>query len=215
MEVQAWLRDKGLEEHASKFQEHGWDDISLLQEMTDDDIEMCIKKRGHRVKFKKERVSLISNTDHECHARKKSNKEQLRIGDCPMPVSVIYNREDYMKANMTTKNNAMPLISSSSVVNTVISENSVTANEPIIDTILQNCSLDDPVESKSIESRLKQTKKDYQVPTEIESHGECVEMSTFESDIALYEEYNGESSKNETFASLDGAGLDIENFETV
>ena len=210
MEVQAWLRDNGLEEHATKFREHGWDDISLLQEMTDDDIEMCIKKRGHRVKFKKVRESLISNTDHECHARKCSNKEQLRIGERPMPVSVIYNRENYMKANMTTKSNAMQLISSSTVVNSVISENSVTANEPFIDTILQTCSLDDPVESKS-----KESKKDYQVPTEIESHGECVEMSTFESDIALYEEYNSESSKNETFASLDGAGLDIANFETV
>ena len=50
--VADWLIQADLGRYASKFEEYGWDDKSLLYKMTENDIEMCIQKPGHKVKFK-------------------------------------------------------------------------------------------------------------------------------------------------------------------
>ena len=50
--VADWLIRNGLGRYASKFEECGWDDKSLLYKMTENDIELCIQKPGHKVKFK-------------------------------------------------------------------------------------------------------------------------------------------------------------------
>ena len=52
-EVRKWLEENGLGCYASKFDDDGWDDITLLHEMTDSHIESCIQKPGHIVKFKR------------------------------------------------------------------------------------------------------------------------------------------------------------------
>ena len=52
-EVRNWLEENGLGCYASKFDDDGWDDITLLHEMTDSHIESCIQKPGHIVKFKR------------------------------------------------------------------------------------------------------------------------------------------------------------------
>ena len=52
-EVRKWLEENGLGCYASKFDVDGWDDITLLHEMTDSHIESCIQKPGHIVKFKR------------------------------------------------------------------------------------------------------------------------------------------------------------------
>ena len=53
-----WLSSNGLGVYWQNFEEHGWDELSLLTEMSDDDLEMCITKRGHRAKFRKALCSL-------------------------------------------------------------------------------------------------------------------------------------------------------------
>ena len=50
--VADWLMRNNLGKYASKFKKYGWDDKSLLYKMTEADIEMCIQKPGHKVKFK-------------------------------------------------------------------------------------------------------------------------------------------------------------------
>ena len=50
--VADWLIKNDLARYASKFEEYGWDDKSLLYKMTENDIEMCVQKPGHKVKFK-------------------------------------------------------------------------------------------------------------------------------------------------------------------
>ena len=57
-EVNIWLNDNGLGEYTERFKEKGWDEISLLLEMTDSQIDTCIQKPGHVVKFKKALESL-------------------------------------------------------------------------------------------------------------------------------------------------------------
>lgn len=52
-ELRIWLRGQGLEQHASKFEELGWDSVDILQDMEPDDIKVCIDKPGHRKKFEK------------------------------------------------------------------------------------------------------------------------------------------------------------------
>ena len=59
-EVRTWLNKNGLGEYTSKFEEFGWDDITLLEEMTDEHIEACITKPGHKVRFKKAIARLTS-----------------------------------------------------------------------------------------------------------------------------------------------------------
>ena len=59
-DTKAWLISNGLGEYWSKFEEQGWDELSLLAEMSDVDIEACITKAGHRAKFRKVLKSLSS-----------------------------------------------------------------------------------------------------------------------------------------------------------
>ena len=51
--VAQWLRENDLEVYIQKFEEYGWDKLSVLLEMTEMDIEMCIQKPGHKAKFKR------------------------------------------------------------------------------------------------------------------------------------------------------------------
>ena len=50
-EVRNWLRGFGLEDYAEKFQEDGWDKLAVLFHITDEDLENCILKPGHRKRF--------------------------------------------------------------------------------------------------------------------------------------------------------------------
>lgn len=52
-EVNSWLCSNGLGEYFPKFKEHGWEELSLLPEMSDSELVMCITKPGHRAKFRK------------------------------------------------------------------------------------------------------------------------------------------------------------------
>lgn len=61
--VKDWLCKNGLGENCIHFEENGWDEMSLLPQMTCADIEMCIKKRGHIVKFKKSVEKYVKNCD--------------------------------------------------------------------------------------------------------------------------------------------------------
>lgn len=51
-EVKNWLCSNGLGGYSATFEENGWDEMYVLQEMTDNDIKICIPKAGHRAKFK-------------------------------------------------------------------------------------------------------------------------------------------------------------------
>ena len=50
--VKTWLSSNGLGEYWPNFEKHGWDELSLLTKMSDKEIEACIKKAGHRAKFR-------------------------------------------------------------------------------------------------------------------------------------------------------------------
>ena len=85
-EVSIWLNDNGLGEYTAKFKERGWDEISLLLEMTDSQIDTCIQKPGHVVKFKKALESLNrsmgktrrrGNSQTEGHRRRSSENESI------------------------------------------------------------------------------------------------------------------------------------------
>ena len=58
--VKIWLLRNGLGEYATKFEDDGWDDITLLTDIEDDDLKRIIGKRGHIVKFKKALEKLKS-----------------------------------------------------------------------------------------------------------------------------------------------------------
>ena len=73
-EVRVWLSSNRLGEYWQNFEEHGWDELSLLTEMSDDDLEMCITKRGHRAKFRNALRSL--------------NKAPANSGDTSTPFPV-------------------------------------------------------------------------------------------------------------------------------
>ena len=51
--VQEWLCDNGFGEYAQNFEDNGWDDLTLLSEMTNVQIRKCIHKEGHVAKFRK------------------------------------------------------------------------------------------------------------------------------------------------------------------
>ena len=52
-EVEGWLRVNDLIEYFPNFMKHGWDRLAVIAEMTEKDIEKCIQKPGHKVKFKR------------------------------------------------------------------------------------------------------------------------------------------------------------------
>ena len=58
-----WLKDNDLEEYFTKFEVYGWDKLSVLPDMTDSDIEMCIHKPGHKAKFKRALTNLKCKLD--------------------------------------------------------------------------------------------------------------------------------------------------------
>ena len=86
-EVNIWLNDNGLGEYSDKFKEKGWDEISLLLEMSDGQIEMCIPKPGHVVKFKKALESLNRSMGKPSR-RGNANNEEPRAGSSEMESSV-------------------------------------------------------------------------------------------------------------------------------
>ena len=57
-EVKVWLSSNGLGEYWPNFVENGWEELSLLTEMSDTELEVCITKAGHRAKFRKALRSL-------------------------------------------------------------------------------------------------------------------------------------------------------------
>ena len=59
-DVTIWLCEHDLGDYCHKFEEHGWDELSLLAEMSDVQLEKCIKKEGHRAKFRKALRKLTS-----------------------------------------------------------------------------------------------------------------------------------------------------------
>ena len=71
--------------YVTKFEEYGWDDKSLLSEMTDGDIEMCIPKPGHKAKFKRalrrelHNPSVASQTD--MHTEYDQEDGHIKVAD--------------------------------------------------------------------------------------------------------------------------------------
>lgn len=82
-EVNDWLAENGLGEYSAKFKERGWDEVSLLLEMSDIQIESCIQKPGHVVKFKRALGRLDPNVDdltdmdfsYNTESRPKTNRQ--------------------------------------------------------------------------------------------------------------------------------------------
>ena len=82
-EVNDWLAENGLGEYSAKFKERGWDEVSLLLEMSDIQIESCIQKPGHVVKFKRALGRLDPNVDelndmdlsYSTESRPKTNRQ--------------------------------------------------------------------------------------------------------------------------------------------
>ena len=50
-EVKNWLCSVGLGEYWHNFEKQGWDELTLLTEISDVDLASCITKPGHRAKF--------------------------------------------------------------------------------------------------------------------------------------------------------------------
>ena len=49
--VAIWLQRHGLEQYVLKFEDEGWDMLEVITHMDEHDIQKCIDKPGHRVKF--------------------------------------------------------------------------------------------------------------------------------------------------------------------
>ena len=86
-QVAEWLRENDLEEYFPNFVNYGWDHLSVISEMTESDIEMCIQKPGHKVKLKRALNHLKGNpsidsstaiyTSSDQEARRTANTETL------------------------------------------------------------------------------------------------------------------------------------------
>ena len=86
-EVLEWLRENDLIEYFSNFVEHGWDQLAVIAEMTENDIEMCIQKPGHKVKLKRAIAVLKGNQSiiPKHVMDKNSDQNSMKTGgtDCP------------------------------------------------------------------------------------------------------------------------------------
>ena len=80
-EVSVWLQENDLGQYSSKFSENGWDELSLLLEMSDDQIKKCIPKPGHIIKFKRALEMLMPDrtprTDSMARGREDSREVPL------------------------------------------------------------------------------------------------------------------------------------------
>ena len=63
-DVAEWLKENDLHQYITKFEEYGWDKLSVLSEMTEGDIEMCIQKPGHKAAFKRALKNLRLKLDN-------------------------------------------------------------------------------------------------------------------------------------------------------
>ena len=52
-EVKEWLCENSFGEYCQNFEDNGWDDLTLLPDMTYVQIKKCIHKEGHVAKFRK------------------------------------------------------------------------------------------------------------------------------------------------------------------
>ena len=82
--VAEWLRENDLESYIQTFEEYGWDKLPVLLEMTENDIEMCIQKPGHKAKFKRALRYLKSELDNSLVAsqtdiHKESDRETMKV----------------------------------------------------------------------------------------------------------------------------------------
>ena len=58
-----WLQSFELETYSSVLEDNGWNELTLLHDMTEDDINTCIPKRGDAIRLIKARESLRSLSD--------------------------------------------------------------------------------------------------------------------------------------------------------
>ena len=105
-DVKVWLSSNGLGEYWPNFEKHGWEELSLLTEMSEVDLEMCITKRGHRAKFRKALRSLTNASASSGNAERPSHADERQKYSCevgPMPLESTDHATPSLLADTTTK----------------------------------------------------------------------------------------------------------------
>ena len=124
--VSNWLKENGLGLYSAKFEEDGWDDITLLPEMTDTHIEACIQKPGHIMKFKRALRNLkpeISATINSDRTDGQESAADRTDGQESADVSVLYERTAGVQRSLTeTQGQSSTACLSSALTETAIRE---------------------------------------------------------------------------------------------
>ena len=88
-EVKDWLCENGFGDYGQNFEDNGWDDLTLLPDMTYVQIKKCIHKEGHVAKFRKaaRQLKIDSNADINdeivMYNRKLNTRAGKRTTECP------------------------------------------------------------------------------------------------------------------------------------
>ena len=90
-EVKVWLSSNGLGEYWPNFEEHGWEELSLLTEMSEVELEVCITKAGHRAKFRKALRSLTNAFASSGNSESPSHADERQKFPCEMGTMPVVN----------------------------------------------------------------------------------------------------------------------------
>ena len=92
-EVKVWLSSNGLGEYWPNFEKHGWEELSLLSEMSEVELEVCITKAGHRAKFRKALRSLTNASASSGNSESPSHADKRQKFPCEMGAMPVANTE--------------------------------------------------------------------------------------------------------------------------
>ena len=108
--VKIWLFRNGLGEYGPAFEEDGWDDMSLLNEIQDDDLNRLIGKRGHIVKFKKA-LKHLKSRDHipiTKHSADTTDQSALDIYPAKHETGKSFSEDTFNKKTRTQSRSRSP-----------------------------------------------------------------------------------------------------------
>ena len=72
-EVKVWLCENGFGDYGQNFEDNGWDDLTLLPDMTYAQMKKCIHKEGHVAKFRKAARQLKKDSNAGINDNRKLN----------------------------------------------------------------------------------------------------------------------------------------------